>query len=176
MHIITPFSAVDIPGSSTSPFYKGHQLLHLSMPCLARLKCKQVHKECESAPCLSSMYACYPALSSILVLEPFSVAGPPLTQAPGLKLWAEHLEPNFEAMDIADDTKRVLLLHLGRADVHNISKSVFEAGPPRKYMMLTNVITVYFESYTNPEYERFLLQKAWQWPDESVDVFHGHLE
>ncbi|KAJ1097772.1 hypothetical protein NDU88_002889 [Pleurodeles waltl] len=72
----------------------------------------------------------YPIMFAISALEPFTVTMSPPTQSARWKASVELLEIYFEALDIAADRKLQLLLYLGGADLHKISKIVADAGSP----------------------------------------------
>ncbi|KAJ1219016.1 hypothetical protein NDU88_006587 [Pleurodeles waltl] len=108
-------------------------------------------------------------------LEPFTVSEAPPTQAARWKAWIERLQAYLEALDIRDECKRPLVLHLGGADIHKISKSVIEAAP-HTYTTLNDAISAHFKPYANPDYELFLLCQVHQKTEESVDVFYACLK
>ncbi|KAJ1177303.1 hypothetical protein NDU88_002562 [Pleurodeles waltl] len=72
------------------------------------------------------------------------------------------------------NVKRPLLLLLGGADIHRISKSANKVKP-HTYLTLKEAIIAHFELCANPDYKRFLLRQARQTADKSVDIFYGHL-
>ncbi|KAJ1100346.1 hypothetical protein NDU88_005432 [Pleurodeles waltl] len=110
-------------------------------------------------------------MASIQALEPFTITGAPPTQAARWKAWIERLETYFEALDVKDEWNRPLLLHLGGADIHKVSKSAVKATP-HTYSTLKDAVSVHCEPYANPNYEHFLLRQAHQKVEESIDVFY----
>ncbi|KAJ1119162.1 hypothetical protein NDU88_007348 [Pleurodeles waltl] len=81
----------------------------------------------------------------------------------------------FVATTLDNDHRHPMLLHLGGAAIHKISKSVNEEGPPFTYQYLKSALTAHFEPLANPDYERFLLRQARQPPEESVHTFYARL-
>ncbi|KAJ1117084.1 hypothetical protein NDU88_005284 [Pleurodeles waltl] len=71
-------------------------------------------------------------MATFPALEPFVVEGPPSAQAAKWKMWVERLENYFAAMALDPDRQRPMLLHMGGAMIHKISKTVVEEGPPEE--------------------------------------------
>ncbi|KAJ1168632.1 hypothetical protein NDU88_000550 [Pleurodeles waltl] len=115
-------------------------------------------------------------MASIPALEPFVVDGPPSALAARWKEGVDRLETYFAAAAVENDRRRPMLLHLGGEAVHKLGRSVVEEGPPYTYQSLKQALTVHFEPFANPDYERFLLRQARQFPHESVDAFYTRLK
>ncbi|KAJ1180469.1 hypothetical protein NDU88_005690 [Pleurodeles waltl] len=115
-------------------------------------------------------------MASIPALEPFVIDGPPSALAARWKEWVDCLETYFAAAAVENDQRRPMLLHLGDAAVHKLGRSVVEEGPPYTYQSLKQALTAHFEPFANPDYERFLLRQARQFPHESVDAFFTRLK
>ncbi|KAJ1164958.1 hypothetical protein NDU88_005388 [Pleurodeles waltl] len=69
-----------------------------------------------------------------------------------------------------------MLLHLGGAAIHKLGRPVVEEGPPYTYQSLKQALKAHFEPLANPDYERFLLRQARQFPHESVGAFYARLK
>ncbi|KAJ1110118.1 hypothetical protein NDU88_007473 [Pleurodeles waltl] len=115
-------------------------------------------------------------MASIPALEPFVIDGPPSALAARWKEWVDPLETYFAATAVENDQRRPMLLHLGGAAVQKLGRSVVEEGPPYTYQSLKQALTAHFEPLANPDYERFLLRQARQFPYESVDAFYARLK
>ncbi|KAJ1127191.1 hypothetical protein NDU88_005594 [Pleurodeles waltl] len=115
-------------------------------------------------------------MASIPALEPLVIDGPPSALAARWKEWVDRLETYFAATAVENDQCRPMLLHLGGAAVHKLGQSVVEEGPPYTYQSLKQALTAHFEPLANPDYERFLLRQARQFPHESVDAFYARLQ
>ncbi|KAJ1139557.1 hypothetical protein NDU88_005926 [Pleurodeles waltl] len=115
-------------------------------------------------------------MASIPALESFVIDGPPSALAARWKEWVDRLETYFAATAVENDQRRPMLLHLGGAAVHNLGRSVVEEGSPYTYQSLKQALTAHFEPLANPDYERFLLRQARQFPHESVDAFYARLK
>ncbi|KAJ1158720.1 hypothetical protein NDU88_011408 [Pleurodeles waltl] len=115
-------------------------------------------------------------MASIPALEPIVIDGTPSALAARWKEWVDRLETYFAAAAVENDRRRPMLLHLGGAAVHKLGRSVVEEGPPYTYQSLKQALTAHFEPFANPDYERFLLRQARQFPHESVDAFYTRLK
>ena len=114
-------------------------------------------------------------MNQIPTVAPFKLKGPPSAHAARWKALIERLEIYFAAAGIEEGRRRPLLLHLAGEDIHDLSKTTTETGPPFNYTTLKEALTARFEPFTNPDYEHFLLRQAKQNPDESVDVYYERL-
>ncbi|KAJ1096156.1 hypothetical protein NDU88_001300 [Pleurodeles waltl] len=99
-------------------------------------------------------------MASIEVLEQFVIDGPPSAQAARWKMWGEKLENYYAAVVLDPDQRRPMLIFLGGAAIHKISKAVADKGPPYTYQSMKWAFTAYFEPLADPDYERFLLCQA----------------
>ncbi|KAJ1136262.1 hypothetical protein NDU88_002679 [Pleurodeles waltl] len=104
------------------------------------------------------------------MLDPFIIDGPPSAQAARWKEWVERLETYFAAVALDKEQRRPMLVHLGGAASHKISKSITEEGAPFRYQSLKRALTAYFEPLANLDYKRFLLRQAQQLPRKTLRI------
>ncbi|KAJ1131813.1 hypothetical protein NDU88_010145 [Pleurodeles waltl] len=91
--------------------------------------------------------------------------------------WVERLETYIAAEALDDDRWRPILLHLGGAAIHKLKKSMVEDGLPFTYNTLKQAISAHFKVLAlSAHFKRFLLHKAWQLPEESMDSFYDRLK